>query len=59
MVLGVSNFYGNRRDEFIIFIGGYKDFEYVRKALEYGVEYYCLKPLTYKEIRTSDKYVKT
>lgn len=38
------------RREKIIFISGYKDFEYARKALEYGVCRYCIKPVTFREM---------
>jgi len=40
-----------KRNEILLFISGYKDFEYARKAIEYGVSYYFLKPLTYKELK--------
>ncbi len=40
-----------RRPEKIIFVSGYKDFEYARKALEYGVSNYCIKPVTFGEMR--------
>ncbi len=39
------------RREKIIFISGYKDFEYARKALEYGVCRYCIKPVTFREMQ--------
>ena len=35
---------GNREIRFIV-ISGYKEFEYARQALQYGVEYYLLKPI--------------
>lgn len=34
----------------VVFLTGYKEFEYARKALEYGVKQYLVKPTQYKEI---------
>lgn len=34
----------------VVIISGYKEFEYARKAIEYGVEYYLLKPIRTEEI---------
>ena len=48
-----------RRREKIIFISGYKDFEYARSALEYGVRCYCLKPVTYREINEKLRVIKS
>lgn len=34
----------------VVFLTGHKEFEYARKALEYGVKQYLVKPTQYKEI---------
>lgn len=34
----------------VVFISGYADFEYARKAIEYGVRFYIVKPTVYEEI---------
>lgn len=46
------------RDEIIVFISGYKDFDYAQKAIEYGVSYYCLKPITYKYLKIKLEKIK-
>jgi YesN/AraC family two-component response regulator len=48
-----------KRPELIIFISGYKDFDYAQKAIEYGVSYYCLKPVTYREIKDKLAAIRT
>ena len=47
------------RKEIIIFISAYKDFEYAQKAMEYGVSFYFLKPITYNEIKQKIEIIKT
>ena len=47
------------RKEIIVFVSAYKDFEYARKAIEYGVCYYFLKPFTYREIKEKLGHIKS
>ena len=46
------------RSEKIVFFSGYKDFEYARLAMEYGVKYYLLKPVIYSDISSKLKQIK-
>ena len=34
----------------IVFISGYRDFEYARQAMSMGVRFYILKPVKYEEL---------
>ncbi len=40
----------------VVIISGYKEFEYARKAVEYGVEHYLLKPIKMDEVK--DVFIK-
>ena len=42
----------------IVIVSGYKDFEYARKAIEYGVEHYLLKPIRIEEVTEVFKKIK-
>ena len=50
---------GQDRKEVIVFVSAYRDFEFARKALEYGVCYYFLKPFTYREIKEKLEQIKS
>lgn len=42
--------YENKLPIKVVIISGYKEFEYARKAVEYNVEYYLLKPVRMNEV---------
>jgi two-component system response regulator YesN len=42
---------------YIIFLSGIKEFEYVRKALQYGAEGYLLKPVDRKELASMIEHI--
>lgn len=42
--------YENCPDTKVVIISGYKDFEYAKKAIEYNVKHYLLKPTRFDEI---------
>ncbi|MBC7959455.1 MAG: response regulator [Vallitaleaceae bacterium] len=42
--------YDNNLNIKVVFISGYKEFEFAKKAMEYGVEYYLLKPTDIDEV---------
>ena len=43
----------------VVIISGYKEFEYARRAIEYGVEYYLLKPVKLDEVASVFGRLKT
>lgn len=43
----------NNLDCAVVLLSGYQEFEFARKALNYGVEQYLLKPINLRDIRTT------
>jgi two-component system, response regulator YesN len=43
----------------VVILSGYKEFEYARKAVEYNVEYYLLKPIRLEEVQKVFGKIKT
>lgn len=49
--LDVAKFiYENMPSTIVVIISGYKEFEYAKKAIDYNVEHYILKPTQFEEI---------
>lgn len=48
----------NKYDTEVIMISGYTDFDYVKKAMSYGVKQYILKPINNSKINELIKYMK-
>lgn len=46
------------RKEKLVFISGFKDFDYAQKALEYGVFRYCIKPVTFSEMQKTIRAIR-
>lgn len=42
--------YPMEKKPILVFLSGYRDFEYAQKAMEYGVRYYIVKPARYEEV---------
>lgn len=42
--------YSRKNKVKIVFLSGYKDFEFAQKAMMYGVKYYIIKPTKYNEL---------
>ena len=45
-----KNLVGRKDAPVIVFISGYRDFEYARQAMSMGVRFYILKPVKYEEL---------
>ena len=45
--------HAERREEKVIFISGFKDFEYARKAIRSGVTNYLLKPVSEEDLENT------
>ncbi|MCK9478540.1 MAG: response regulator [Firmicutes bacterium] len=50
--------YENKPDIKVVLISGYKEFEYAKKAMEFGVKHYILKPTDFDEVRDVFKELK-
>ncbi len=42
----------------IVFFSGYRDFEYARQAMQYGVRFYMLKPIKYEDVIETFSFIK-
>jgi two-component system response regulator YesN len=50
--------YHRKPKPLIIFLSGYRDFEFAQKALTFGVRYYIVKPARYEEIMSTFQMLK-
>mgnify|MGYP002645365616 CR=1 FL=1 len=51
--------YKNKPETMVILLSGYQDFEYARKALEYKVFDYILKPVSKDKVKNLTERIKT
>ena len=50
--------YENNINTKVVFLTGYKDFEYAKKAVEYNVNFYLLKPFQPSSISQNFNFAK-
>lgn len=50
--------YDNGLDVKVVILSGYKEFEYARKAIQYNVEHYLLKPIKMNEVQEVFKKIR-
>lgn len=43
--------HAEKSETIIVFLSGYRDFEYAQQAIRYGVRFYMVKPATYEELK--------
>lgn len=53
-----QSLYSRSKRPIIVFLSGYRDFEYAQKALAYGVRYYIVKPARFEELMDVFKELK-